>query len=220
MADPEFVRRHSTDATLRDGTRVRIRPIVPDDKALLVAGFERLSPESRYRRFMAQLDRLTDEQLAYLTEIDYDDHYALVALDLDHGEGLGVARYVRLPAEPEVAEAAVTVIDDYQGRGVGYLLLQALGAAALEHGVRRFRGYTLDGNRPLRDLIESLAGDAAHDSPGLLRVEIDLPKRAETLRGSPLYELLRAAARGEGPTFLPPERLWLAGAEPGASAGA
>ena len=131
MVDEEFVRRHSTDAVLRDGTRVRIRPIVPEDKALLVAGFERLSPESRYRRFMAQVDRLTDEQLVYLTEIDYHDHYALMALDLDHGPGIGVARYVRLRGEPEVAEAAVTVIDDYQGRGLGHLLLQAIGAAAL-----------------------------------------------------------------------------------------
>lgn len=211
MIDEEFVRRRTTEVSLRDGTRVRLRPIVPEDKALLVAGFERLSPESRYRRFMAPIAELSEEQLAYLTEIDYRDHFAWIALSLEEAgaPGLGVARYVRRPEEPEVAEAAVTVLDDYQGRGLGTLLLEALGAVALENAVRRFRGYVLEGNRPMLELMESLGGDVGHDSPGIARVEIDLPRRAEGLRGSPLYEVLRAVARGDGPAFLPPGSLSL-----------
>lgn len=142
MADRAFIERRTTEAELLDGTRVRIRPIVPQDKERLVAAFERLSPESRYRRFLSPVDEITPDLLRRLTEIDYVDHFAWAALLADDpGEpSVGVARYVRLPDEPGVAEAAVTVVDEYQGRGLG-TLLQALGAVALEHGIRRFRGF-------------------------------------------------------------------------------
>jgi GNAT superfamily N-acetyltransferase len=209
VVDEEFIRRRTTEVSIRDGTLVRLRPVVPEDKPVLVAGFERLSPESRYRRFMAPVAELSKEQLAYLTEIDYQDHFAWLAQGLAEAglPGVGVSRYVRDPAEPEVAEAAVTVIDDYQGRGLGTLLLEALGAVALENGVRRFRGYALSDNRRLRELLAGVGARVAHDSPGIDRVEIDLPGRAEELRGSALYEVLRAVARGDGPVFLAPERL-------------
>ena len=97
MVDEEFVRRRTTEVSLRDGTLVRIRPVVPDDKGHIVEGFRRLSPESRYRRFMAPLAELSEEQLRQLTEIDYDDHYALIALSVDEAvtPGMGVSRYVR-----------------------------------------------------------------------------------------------------------------------------
>ena len=205
MPDAEFVRRRTTEVALADGTRIRLRPIVPEDKSLLVAAFERLSPESRYRRFMAPLEELSPELLARLTEVDYRNHFAWVALALDDpvAPGVGVARYVRLPDEPEVAEAAVTVVDDYHGRGIGTLLLQALGAVALENGVRRFRSFAIEENVPLRELMRGLGAKVAHDSPGVVRVEADLPQREQEVKGTPLYEVLRAVARGEGPRFLP-----------------
>jgi GNAT superfamily N-acetyltransferase len=206
--DEEFVRRRTTEVTLRDGTPVRLRPIVPEDKALLVEGFRRLSAESRYRRFMAPIEELTADQLRFLTEIDYVDHFAWLALDLDAAghPGVGVSRYVRIPEEPEVVEAAVTVVDDYQGRGVGTLLLEALGAVALENGITRFRGYALEDNRPILDVLEAMGATTAHDSPGMLRIDVDLPARMEEMRGSPLREVLRMVARGEGPVLLRPER--------------
>jgi GNAT superfamily N-acetyltransferase len=181
---------------------------VPEDKALLVEGFRRLSAESRYRRFMAPIEELTADQLRFLTEIDYVDHFAWLALDLDAAghPGVGVSRYVRIPEEPEVAEAAVTVVDDYQGRGVGTLLLEALGAVALENGITRFRGYALEDNRPILDVLEAMGATTAHDSPGMLRIDVDLPARMEEMRGSPLREVLRMVARGEGPVLLRPER--------------
>jgi GNAT superfamily N-acetyltransferase len=205
VTEEAFIRRHTTEVALRDGALVRLRPIVPEDKAVLVAGFRRLSPESRYRRFMSRIEELSAEQLTYLTEIDYVDHFAWLAQSLDEAStpGVGVSRYVRVPEEPEVAEAAVTVIDDYQGRGLGTLLLEALGAVALEKGIKRFRGYALEANRPMRDLLEALGARTEHDSPGVLRVEMDLPARAEELRGSPLSDVLRAVARGDGPVFRP-----------------
>jgi GNAT superfamily N-acetyltransferase len=121
---------------LRDGSRVRVRQGHSSDKELLLRGFERLSPESRYRRFLAPMPELTEEIVRYLTEIDHRDHGAMIALD-EAGDGIGVTRYVRDPHRPEVAEVAevaVTVIDDWQGRGLGTLLLEVISARAREQG--------------------------------------------------------------------------------------
>ena len=82
--------------TLADGARLVIRPIEPTDRDLMAAGFERLSPESRYRRFFSPLPDLTGRQLDYLTRVDHHDHEALVALDADSGDGVAVARFVRV----------------------------------------------------------------------------------------------------------------------------
>src|SRR6266550_461675 len=121
---------------LRDGTLVVVRPIRSDDKPLLLDGFRRLSDESRLRRFMAPMRELSDEQLRYLTEIDYVDHFAWVALLADRPTfGIGVGRYIRLDAEPGVAEVAITVVDEYQGRGLGTLLLGILAGTARIAGI-------------------------------------------------------------------------------------
>ena len=141
--------------TLRDGSRALIRPIRADDKQALVDGLARLSSESRYRRFLRPVTSLNERELKYLTEIDYTNHFAWVAMAIDQpGEpGLGVARYIRDPLDPEVAEAAVAVVDDHQGKGVGSMLLRVLVAAAQENGIHTFRGWVLGDNvdilRPL-----------------------------------------------------------------------
>jgi GNAT superfamily N-acetyltransferase len=206
IPDEGFVRARTSVISLRDGTRVRIRPVVPDDKDRFLDGFARLSPSSRYRRFLTPIDELTPEMLRAFTEVDYVDHFAYVALLADEpGEpGIGVARYVRGTGQPHVAEAAVTIVDDFQGRGLGTLLLEALGAVALEHGIRRFSGIALADNAAIRDVLEGLGATVRFDSPGLVRVEVDLPARRERLKGTPLYDLFRAIARGDGPAFLPP----------------
>ena len=193
-----FIERRTVEVALRDGTKIRLRPITPEDKDALVDGFRRMSPESRYRRFMGAVDHLTAEQLRYLTELDYVDHYAVVAFALDTpGQpGIGVARYVRSSDEPTVAEAAVGVVDDYQGRGVGTLLLTALGAVALENGITRFRAYFFEENAPIKQLLDDL-GATFTVVNGEPVAEVDLPARADELKGTPLYGLFRAVARGE-----------------------
>jgi GNAT superfamily N-acetyltransferase len=122
------------EARLRDGSRVLIRPIRPDDRELVRAGFERLSPESRYRRFLTPMPTLTDQQLAYLTDVDHDDHEAMIAIDPATADGLGISRFVRDAERPRTAEAAVTVIDEWQGRGLGTALLTALTERARKEG--------------------------------------------------------------------------------------
>jgi hypothetical protein len=105
--------------TLNDGRQVAIRPIGPDDHGRLRASHARLSPESRYRRFLATKPELTSADARYLVEIDGSDHFALVAtLPDEPGEPIvAVARYIRLPDDPGAAEYAVVVGDDYQRQG-------------------------------------------------------------------------------------------------------
>jgi elongation factor P--beta-lysine ligase len=104
---------------LRDGVRVTLRPIAPGDKPLVAASFERLSEESRYRRFFTTENELSAAELAYFVDVDHHDHEAIIAIDPLSGEALGVARYVRLKDDAEVAEVAVIVADDWQRRGLG-----------------------------------------------------------------------------------------------------
>jgi RimJ/RimL family protein N-acetyltransferase len=105
-------------ATLRDGARVTLRPITPEDKPLIAASFERLSEESRYRRFFTSKKELSAAELDYFVDVD-SNHEAIIAVDQLSREAVGVARYVRSNDDTEVADLAVTVIDDWQGRGLG-----------------------------------------------------------------------------------------------------
>jgi GNAT superfamily N-acetyltransferase len=123
---------------LRDGSHVRIRQGRRSDRELLLRGFRRLSPESRYRRFLAPIPRLPEATVRHLTDIDHHDHEAMIALDEQGTEALGVARYVRDPDRPQAAKVAVTVVDDWQGRGLGTLLLEAISARARREGIRTF----------------------------------------------------------------------------------
>ena len=141
---------------LRDGSCVRLRQCHRKDKKLLLRGFDQLSDESRYRRFLAGMPELSDAMVDYLTEIDHHDHEAIVALDEQTGAGVGVARYVRDPERPAVAEMAVTVIDDWQQRGLGTQLLAVLSARARNEGIKSFTALMLATNREMMELLERL----------------------------------------------------------------
>lgn len=191
------------DVALRDGTRVRIRPIRPDDKERLQQGLRALSPQSRYRRFHTPLEAFTTEQLHYLTEIDYADHMAWVAERPDRPDepGLGVARYVRLPDEPGVADAAVTVVDAYQGRGLGSLLLAALSRSAVAAGVAVLRNYVLADNDAMLALLDELGATRVDEGEGVYRVDMPLPADPADLADTPAQQVLRAAATRRLPPF-------------------
>ncbi len=187
-------------ATLRDGSPIVIRLVGPADREILRRGFERLSPESRYARFLVPKSRLTDEELSCLTDVDQETHFAIGAIredgDVDGNPvGLGIARFIRLPdrpGEPVTAEAAIAVADEVQHQGLGRLLLQRLVAAALERGIERFRCDVLCSNRSMKELIEAIAPERelAIDA-GVMSIDFSLPHGEE----GPIYDLLRAAAR-------------------------
>jgi RimJ/RimL family protein N-acetyltransferase len=164
------------DVTLLDGTRVAMRPISPDDKAAIAEAFEHLSEESRYRRFMGGVKRLTRPVLTALTEVDHTNHEAWVAIARDEPgtPGIGVARYIRLPDQPDVAEPAVTVIDEYQGRGLGTTMMDVIARDAAAHGIRRFRAYVLVENQPIIRILRRFGATLKVEEPGVLRADIDL----------------------------------------------
>jgi len=171
---PDFREVH----TLGDGTRIVLRHIRPDDAAELARDFERLSPESRYRRFFGGVTHLSEAALRYLTDVDGKDHVAIVATcespDLKTETGLGVARFVRVHDEPTVAEAAVTVVDDMQRKGLGRLLAATLAIAAHERGIRTFRAEVLADNEPMVTLLHEVGARALATDAGVVTFDIPL----------------------------------------------
>jgi len=204
MTGPTFTSEH----TLRDGTRVRIRAIGPDDVRTLQAGFAQLSAESRRRRFLGPKRRLTDDEVRFFTECDGHRHVALGAVRIDEDgweyEGLGVARYVCLPERSEVAEPSVTVLDGAQGQGLGRLLSEHLIRIAAANGVKSFRALLVDEHDWLRDRIRRSYPDAQLTGRGQhLGADFPLPALApRTTEGPPddedgrFWNLLRWVAQG------------------------
>ena len=187
------------EGSLKDGTRVLFRPITPDDKKALSEGFMKLSPESRYRRFFRHLDHLSDEQLRYLTEVDYVNHFAWLAfaVDLPGAPGLGVGRWIRIPNDPEVAEAAITVIDEYQHLGVGSRLLHLSARSAVEQGIKAIRVWVQGENHPMLHLLEELGIRAKKWESGVAEIDIPLPSNVDEVDSSPTGVLVKAVASGE-----------------------
>jgi GNAT superfamily N-acetyltransferase len=201
-----FTDGYCENALLRDNTRIGLRLIRSSDKPLLREGLERMSPESRYRRFLGVKHRLSDNELAYLTELDGYNHLAIGAVV--HGrdgddEGIGVARFIRSKTDPGAAEAAVAVIDDWQNKGVGTLLLLRLAAAAREREIARFQARIFAQNLPIRDILQQLGPSVRTTADGdelLIEAEIpDVPCDAGvdwSKQEIPLRGLLSLAAKG------------------------
>lgn len=177
---------------LREGSEVLIRPIGPQDRERLRSGFERLSERSRYMRFQAPLPVLSDKQLSYLTSVDHHEHEALLALDPRTEDGVGVARFVRV--SESVAECAIVVADDWQGRGVATALLDRLVDRAREEGIERFTALLLAENTEALRLLERLGDSEERRAGSQVELDIALPAAPES---SPQLRLaLSGVARG------------------------
>jgi GNAT superfamily N-acetyltransferase len=159
--------------------RLRVRELQPADADKLREAFAELSPRSRYFRFLTPKTKLTDGELVYLTQLDGHDHFAVVAVRLgpdgSEGDGIGVARAIRLPDAPDTAEVAVTVIDRMQGKGVGTALVTRLAAIAARREVRRLRCELASSNTRALEILHELAPTASveHDGP-VTQVELAL----------------------------------------------
>ena len=192
------------DATLRDGSRLVIARITPDDAPRLAEGFARLSEESRRLRFLSTKPNLTQAELRYLTEVDGHDHEAIGAVDPETGHGVGIARFVRDVADPTRAEVAVTVADDWQGRGVGKLLLERLSDRARAHGITHFTALVAADNRAMQALVSHIGRPAriTHLADATFEYDIEL---GATGLADQLEQALRAAAAGH---IRLPGRVW------------
>jgi acetyltransferase len=161
---------------LQDGLRVAIRAIRPADRVLLEESRGRFSDESMRRRFLSPKPRLTGVELRYLTEVDGQNHYAVVAVPLDDLDAIiAVARFVRLPEDPLTAEAAIIVADEYHGRGLGKRMAHQLADAARDRGIRRFTASMLTDNKPALALMRTLSDRLdSHYEQGYREVEMEI----------------------------------------------
>ena len=165
---------------LDDGSEVLVRPVRPEDKPLFVAGWAELSDETVYRRFLQPRDVLSVQELALFTELDHVDHEAIGAIA--DGRGVGVARYVRDATRPHAAEAAIVVVDAWQGRGLGGKLLRRLCARATENRIRVFTATLLASNEAILSLLGSLGEVVLRRREGAsIEVDVELPVELPTL---------------------------------------
>jgi GNAT superfamily N-acetyltransferase len=182
-------------AMLRDGSEVGIRQLTPQDAPVLAEAFERLSTESRDLRFLGAKPRLSTHDIEYLTHVDGHLHEALGAVDAATGRGVGVARFVRLDPEAPVAEVAVTVIDSWQRRGLGTLLLERLSERARAEGIERYTALVSGDNRAVVGLLDNIGARVltTNTAAGTIEYEVELPAVG---LGHSLRAALRAAASG------------------------
>ena len=175
--------RFDRPVALRDGTRVRMRPIRPDDAPRLVALYDRLSRDTRYQRFFSVMRRLPPDWARFLADVDYRARLGLVVEAPDDPDTLiAVARYE--PAgEPGTAEVAFVVQDGWQDRGLGTVLFRELLDAAAVNGIERFRAWVLADNRRMLDLVGRL-GEVARRSIEQGVVELDFRARPARSSGS------------------------------------
>ena len=186
--------------TLADGGQVLVRALLPSDRDELAERYLEMSPEARRMRFFNAPDHLSTRLLDYLVDVDGIDHCALVArmMDEDGTPGVAIARYVRSHHDPSSAEAAVTVLDAYQSRGIGSALIHRLAEHARHNGIRTFTATVMWENRELLDSLRDLGADIQPSEPGVASVRIALPPVETDLRKTDLHRILRVFAERVG----------------------
>jgi acetyl coenzyme A synthetase (ADP forming)-like protein len=189
-------RHYAAEGILRDGGSIHIRAMRADDKQRLLDHFSRLSAQSVYFRFFRAKKRLTDAELVQFTELDFARNAALVAT-LGQGENekiIGVGRYAVVDAEGARAEVAFAVADDFQGRGVGTLLLEHLAPIARSHGISEFEADVLgENNRMLEMFAQSGFGVKRSMEDGIFHVTFPTEETEQVIEASLARERVAAA---------------------------
>jgi len=173
---------HDTLALAND-YRARFVPLSPASKPLIVTAMTRLSLESSRRRFFTPRVHLSERELDLLTAVDGVRHYAfgVCGRGVDGAaEGIATAHFVRTAEDSRVAEIALTVIDEFQGQGIGKAMLARLASAALVRGVHRLRALIVPDNAPVLGLLRRYAPGARFTYDGELYTA-DIPVASLTL---------------------------------------
>ena len=186
----------SHEVVLRDGTTVVVRPLLARDRRELSDAYDQLSDASRRRRFFSPPKQLSQPVLDQLTNLDDSDRFGLVGYvdEGPHRTGLGVARWVRSRTEPFKADAAVTVIDDWQGRGLGTQLLTELVEEARQRGITTFTADVLWENKTIISPLKALGAKLVPSEPGVATVEFDLGQTGDANLDEGLKQYFTAVA--------------------------
>lgn len=159
-----YPREYELFVDLRDGGRIKVRPILPSDAPALKRAIEQADPDTVRRRFLGARPRMSPKVLSWLTVLDYQLRFALVALDPADESGIAVARYVS--QGDGVAEVALVVDPAWRRRGVATVLAELLAQAALERGIHSFTAYYMAQNAAVTHLIELSAGRHRQSTEG------------------------------------------------------
>src|SRR5690348_3472016 len=166
---------------LRDGSKVELRPIAPEDEPLLHEAVAAMSERTVYFRFFSPIKRMSDALAHRLAVVDYQDRFAIVATTHKPNTKeriVGVARYDRARGT-DVAEVAVAVIDEYQRRGLGGIVLSELARVGRRHGIKTFQLIVLPENREMLGLLRKLGWiHQARLTGGVYEIAFDLPEQA------------------------------------------
>lgn len=166
---------YSVQTVLKDGTPIQIRALRASDEADMLAAIARTGPQSLQSRFFILKRHFSEKERAYFMDVDFSNHVALAALVEEQGRYaiVGGGRYVVV--EPGQAEMAFVVVDAWQGRGVGSLLLRHLTDIAREQGVRELVAEVLSDNGPMRSVFAKAGFKLARsDDPRTVRLSLSL----------------------------------------------
>ena len=155
---------YSATERLRDGRGIEIRALRPDDKDDMLAAIGRTGTQSLQRRFFVAKRGFSEKEIAFFMNIDFADHVALVALAEEDGRDVivGGGRYIVI--EPGKAEIAFVVIDDYQGQGIGTLLMRHLAVIARKAGLKELIAEVLPENAAMRKVFSKFGFQARRGS--------------------------------------------------------
>ncbi|HME79031.1 MAG TPA: GNAT family N-acetyltransferase [Mycobacterium sp.] len=179
--------------TVRDGTELLLRPVLPGDNERTMRGHVLFSNETLYRRFMSP--RVPSPALMeYLAEVDYVDHFVWVMTDKG-GNPVADARFVRDDQDPAIGEIAFTVADAYQGRGIGSFLIAAVSVAARVDGIERFSARMLADNAAMRTIMDHYGALWERDDVGVVTTVIDVPELRDLPLSRDMSDEIKRAAR-------------------------
>ncbi len=193
--DEELLRK-SFYYPMKDGTVVYFKPLEKSDREKVIDGFKKLSAQTIYKRFFGYLKELSDDQLDKLLDTNSRDHIAWGAFDFKGDEpfGIGVGRFWRSAEHPNEAELALTVIDDYQGKGVGTVLLCTLYCLASMMDIDMFTGNILSDNMDVIRRFSELGAELKlRDSEYLMRLPVH--KNPEQLPDTKYANLMKTVSK-------------------------
>jgi len=179
---------------LNDGSEFMLRPVLPGDSERSSHPSVEFSSETLYRRFMSTREP-SAALMNYLFQVDYVEHFVWVLVDGADGPVVADARFVRDATDSSVAEIAFIVADDYQGRGIGSLLMDALTIAAHVGGVHRFTARLLADNLGMRAILDRYGPQWERDEPGVVTTEFDVPGTDELRIAPATAAEIRTVAR-------------------------
>lgn len=176
---------------LKDHTCVKLRLVGPQDRKHFLNGFSRISAKTNINRFHTFKTGFTEKELRYLLDIDNVHHLAIGAIDCKKKNiGIGIARYISQADHPQRAEAAIVVIDEYQGKGLGTLLYQALIDKARENGIVTLNNIVMKDNRAMLHLLEQMGAQQVSENQQVYNLELQLSSPIQSSSPEPSQAFL------------------------------